>query len=215
MGALLMTEVLDASTGEAQRRAVELLRAGQVIAIPTDTVYGVAVEGMDAGAIENLYVVKDRPRDKPIPLLLASADDLSLVASNIPDGVRVLAKFWPGGLTLVLPALNSVPAVLRAEGNSVGVRVPNHSVPRSLARALGYPIACTSANLSGEPNPSNAQEVLAQLGGRIPLVLDGGQVGEGLPSTVVDFTTDPPSLVRAGALPVKDLELALGYAIAR
>ncbi len=205
------TVILAADAPGAFEKALLLLRDGQVIALPTDTVYGVAADGMNPYAVEMLYVAKARAMDKAIPLLLASPDDLAQVALEITPDARLLAeRFWPGGLTLVVRARETVPLVLRAEGDSVAVRVPDHRVPRELARALGRPLAGTSANISGGPDPSTAQEVQAQLGGRIPLILDGGPVGAGVPSTVVDLTGTAPQLARAGALPVSELERVLG-----
>jgi L-threonylcarbamoyladenylate synthase len=210
----MRTEIMQADTSAAQERALEHLRRGEVIAIPTDTVYGVAADGFNPAAIEKLYAAKDRPRDKPIPLLLADPTDLDQVAGEIPAGARLLAaRFWPGGLTLVVRARDQVPRILRAERNSVAVRVPDHPVPRGLARFLGRPLAATSANISGGRDPSTAQEVEAQLGGRIALILDGGTVGAGVPSTVLDLTTVPPSLLRLGALEAEEIEAALGSKI--
>jgi L-threonylcarbamoyladenylate synthase len=203
-----------AHTPAAVEHALERLRRGEVIAIPTDTVYGVATDGFNPEGIDKLFAVKARPRNKPIPLLLADAADLEQVALHIPREAMVLAgRFWPGGLTLVVRANEHVPAILRAEGDSVAVRVPDHPVPRDLARALGRPLAATSANISGGPNPSTAQEVELQLGGRIGLILDGGTVGAGLPSTVVDLTVTPPRVLRAGALPIGEIEGVLGLKI--
>ncbi len=211
----MKTEIALAGWGSSFARAIELLEQGAVIAIPTDTVYGVATDGLNGEAIEKLYLVKERPRDKAIPLLLASADDLAQVATEVSPAARLLAnRFWPGALTLVVPARTSVPAVLRAEGNFVAVRVPNHPVPRKLARELARPIAATSANISGGRDPSTAQEVYDQLAGRLPLILDGGKVGGGVPSTVVDVSVEPPRVVRVGALEVEELEGVLGRPLA-
>lgn len=208
---MMKTELVLAGTDDPIAEAVNLLMQGEVIAIPTDTVYGVAADGLNPLAIEKLYVAKDRPRDKAIPLLCDSPADLKVIAAEIPEGVRVLAeRFWPGALTLIVKARPEVPAVLRAEGDSVAVRVPDHPIPRALARQLGRPLAATSANISGGPDPSTAQEVLDQLGGRIPLVLDGGRVGGGVPSTVVDFSVTPARVLRVGALAVRELEDTLG-----
>lgn len=198
----------------AFERALDDLRAGKVVAIPTDTVYGVASDGFNLIAVERLFAVKDRPREKAIPLLLADANDLLEVAEQVPDQAFVLAKkFWPGALTLVVRAQKQVPTILRAGGSSVAVRIPNHPIPRNLARRLGRPLAATSANISGGPNPSTAQEVLKQLGGRIGLILDGGPVGEGMPSTVLDVTTYPPRILRAGSLSLEEIQVALGAKI--
>jgi L-threonylcarbamoyladenylate synthase len=136
---------------------------------------------------------------------------LPQVTVRLPPGARVLAeKFWPGPLSLVLRARESVPLVLRAEGDTVAVRVPDHPVPRRLVRRLGHPLAATSANISGGRDPSTAQEVLAQLRGRIPLILDGGIIGGGVPSTVVDCTLEPPRILRLGVLSAEEIGLALG-----
>ncbi len=212
----MQTEILPVDQAHALERAIELVRQGQVIALPTDTVYGVAADGLNPAAIERLYVVKERSRDKAIPLLLASAGDLAQIAAQVPEAARILAaKFWPGALTLVVHAQSNVPPVLRAEGDSVAVRVPDHPIPRELARALGRPLAATSANISGGRDPSTAQEVEAQLGGRLALILDGGRVGGGVPSTVVDVSITPPRVLRQGALAIEEIERALGEKLTR
>lgn len=205
------TEIASAESPEALLQALERLRAGEVIAIPTDTVYGVAADGLNPDAIEKLFAVKERRRDKAIPLLLADAKGLDQVAIEVPEQARLLARrFWPGDLTLVLRVREHVPLILRADGSSVAVRVPNHRVPRALARGLARPLAATSANISGGQNPSTAQEVKEQLGGRIQLILDGGKVGAGSPSTVLDMTTSPPRVLRVGSLSVEKIQAVLG-----
>jgi L-threonylcarbamoyladenylate synthase len=202
----MRTEILSASDPAAITRAVELLRQSSVVALPTDTVYGVGVHGFDAVAIEKLYAAKERPRDKAIPLLLARADDLRLVASDVPEiAWRLATRFWPGGLTLVLPRAPHLPDILCAEGPSIAVRVPDHQVTLALIAALGVPLAATSANRSGHPDPLTADEVARELGGRIALILDGGRAPGGIASTVIDLTTDPPTLRRVGAIPVEKL----------
>ncbi len=213
---MMKTRILPVDQPHALERALELLRQGQVIALPTDTVYGVAADGLNPDAIEQLYAVKERPRDKAIPLLLASSDDLEQVAAEVPEGARILAaKFWPGALTLVVRARANVPPILRAEGDSVAVRVPDHPVPRELARLLGRPLAATSANISGGRDPSTAQEVEAQLSGRLPLILDGGKVGGGVPSTVIDVSVTPLRVLRQGALQLEEIERVLGQKVTR
>lgn len=193
------TRVLPAYDTEAIREAVEILQRGGLVAFPTDTVYGVAAHGFQAQAIERLYEAKIRPRDKAIPLLLAGAEDLPRVARRVPEPARRLAvRFWPGGLTLVLPRAEDLPPVLTAGGDSVAVRVPDHPVALRLIRTVGAPLATTSANLSGGPNPVTAADVLRQLGGRIELILDGGTCPGGIPSTVLDLTVDPPRILREG-----------------
>jgi L-threonylcarbamoyladenylate synthase len=207
----MKTRILPATDTEAFAHAIRLLRAGKVIAFPTDTVYGVGAEGFNERAIEQLFIVKERPHSKAIPYLLASADDLRLVAREIPDAARRLAaKFWPGGLTLVVVANARVPRVLIAGGDAIAVRVPNHPTVTALIDSLDAPLAATSANLSGARDPANAQEVFAQLKGRIPLVLDGGATRGNLPSTVVDVTTNPPRVLRVGVIAVEEIERVLG-----
>lgn len=194
-------EILDSTDPEAIERAVSLLRGGSVIAHPTDTVYGVAADAGNADAVARLYAVKRRPRDKAIPLLLADAADLDRVADRISETAHMLAEqFWPGGLTIVVPAAGWLPEVLLAGGDTVAVRLPDHTVPRELARRLGRPLAATSANISGQPSPVTAGDVAEQLGDRIPLVLDAGPAPGGVASTVIDLTSDRPRILRDGAI---------------
>src|SRR5262245_5519157 len=180
-------------------RALALLHAGEPIAFPTDTVYGVGAAARDATAVLRLYAVKQRPYTQAIPLLIADADDLASVADAPPLALR-LARLWPGALTLVLPAAPDLPPELLAGGTTVAVRLPDHAWLRGLIRALGEPVAATSANLHGGRDPQTAQDVAAQLGGALPLIVDGGPTPGPVPSTIVDCTTAEPRLLRAGAL---------------
>ncbi len=203
------TKVLSAEK-EAIGVAAQILAEGGLVAFPTDTVYGVGAHAFQPDAVERIYTAKIRPRDKAIPILLAQADDLALIAERVPDTAWLLAeRFWPGGLTLVLPKKANVPDVVSAGGPTVAVRVPDHPVSLALIAALGVPLAATSANLSDHPSPITAQEVEAELGGRIELILDGGQCPGGVPSTVLDLTTDPPTILRAGAIGVEEIEAVL------
>jgi L-threonylcarbamoyladenylate synthase len=207
----MQTQCLSCKDAQSLAYAVQLLRAGQVIAFPTDTVYGVGADGFNERAIEQLFVVKERERGKAIPYLLADTDDLAKVVREMPRAAQILAeKFWPGGLTLIVPASPRVPKILMAGGDTVAVRVPNHPTPRALIATLGVPLAATSANISGGPDPANAQEVLAQLNGRLPLVLDGGATRGNVPSSVVDVTSDPPKVLRVGVIAVEEIERVLG-----
>jgi L-threonylcarbamoyladenylate synthase len=207
----MQTQCLSCNDAQSLAYAVQLLRAGQVIAFPTDTVYGVGADGFNERAIEQLFVVKERERGKAIPYLLADTDDLAKVVREMPRAAQILAeKFWPGGLTLIVPASPRVPKILMAGGDTVAVRVPNHPTPRALIATLGVPLAATSANISGGPDPANAQEVLAQLNGRLPLVLDGGATRGNVPSSVVDVTSDPPKVLRVGVIAVEEIERVLG-----
>ncbi len=180
---------------------VEVLRNGGVAAIPTDTVYGLAAHGLDAAAVGKVFEVKGRPPGMALPLLLASTADLSLCCVDVPDSALSLAAaFWPGSITLVLRRSDTVPDAVTGGGDTVAVRVPNHPVPREIARRLGSPITGTSANRSGLPPATTAAEAREQLGNRVDYVLDGGAVRSGVPSTVLDLTGSEPVIVRLGAV---------------
>jgi L-threonylcarbamoyladenylate synthase len=202
---MTLRRVQDGPDGRAA--AIEALRAGGVIAIPTDTVYGIGVSLDTPGGIERLFAAKSRPPDKAIALLLADAGQAAEIGELTPAARALAAAFWPGGLTLVVPRRTdrALPAALTggelAPGAipTVGLRVPNHDAPRALARELG-PLPTTSANRSGEPEARDADEIERLLGDAIDLVLDGGPAGGGPASTVVDVTTDTPRILRAGAL---------------
>jgi len=182
-------------------QALALLKSGEVIALPTDTVYGVAADCANAAAIARLYEIKERPRDRPIPLLLAGEADLLSVAVDLPAAVWELARaFWPGGLTLVVPAADWLPDILTAGQPSVAVRLPDHRVPRVLAAGLGRPLAVTSANISDQPSPRTAEEVFEQLNSRLPLILDDGPAAGGVASTILDLTTTPFRILREGPI---------------
>jgi L-threonylcarbamoyladenylate synthase len=177
------------------------------VAFPTDTVYGLAAILNNPGAIARLYVAKARPPERAIPILLADPADLDRVAIGISATVRrLVARFWPGGLTFIVPKGLAVPDQA-SPGPTVAVRVPDLALARQLIVAVGQPLAATSANLSGEPNPCTADEVLAQLSGRIAAVLDGGPCPGGVPSTILDCTIEPPRLIREGAISQAELGL--------
>jgi L-threonylcarbamoyladenylate synthase len=195
------TPVVLADDPRAIPRARRLLQSGQVVAFPTDTVYGIGVCAFQPEAVAELYVVKKRPTTKAIPILVAQIEDLAKVARAIPDVAWQLAeRFWPGGLTLVLPCAKKVPAIVTAGGDTVAVRCPHHPVPLALMDAVGAPLAATSANLSGQPSPTTAYQVFEQLAGRVPLIIDGSDCPGGVASTVVDLSISPPRLLRAGAI---------------
>ena len=201
---MIETKVLPV-TEDSMVEAVRILSAGGLVAFPTDTVYGVGAHAFQPQAVEKIYAAKIRPRDKAIPLLLATPDDLSLVAESVPSVVHLLAeRFWPGGLTLVLRKRAIVSDAVSL-GPTVALRVPDHGVTQALIAALGVPLAATSANLAGNPSPVTAQEVVRELAGRIELILDGGPCPGGIPSTVLDLTTDPPTILRSGAIAEEDI----------
>ena len=191
-------------------RAVERLRHGGLVAYPTDTVYGLGAAADNDDAIRRLFEVKGRSPDKALPLLLASADQVEGVAAVVPPVARrLMAAFWPGGLTVVLLRAPSYRSLALGGGDTVAVRVPDHPVPRQLIERLGGPLTGTSANRSGSPAPLTAAEVRRQLGGRVDVVIDGGPCAGGVESTVVDCTVDPPRLLRQGAVPWGEIERVL------
>jgi len=196
--------------GEASvARAVEVLKAGGLVAFPTDTVYGVAALPWDVAAVARLYEAKQRPPDRPIPLLLSDGDQVSRVATLPPQFRRLSARFWPGELTLVLFKTEAVSDAISA-GPTVGVRVPDLPLARDLIRRAGGVLAVSSANLSGRLSPLTAQEVEEQLGDRIDLIIDGGPCRGGIPSSILDCTISPPLLLRHGAVPEAALRALIG-----
>jgi len=198
------TEILRAAQAHSLERAAELLRAGQLVAFPTDTVYGVGALAFNAASVAAIYVAKQRPPEKAIPILVADEADLLRVTASVPDAAhRLIAHFWPGGLTLVLPKHPDVPEIVSAD-MTLAVRIPNLNLARALMRLTG-PLAATSANRSGQPSPITASDVMLQLGGRIAAVLDGGPCPGGTPSTVVDCVSSPARVVRQGAVSLADL----------
>jgi L-threonylcarbamoyladenylate synthase len=187
-------------------RAAALLRAGELVAFPTDTVYGVGAIAWDAAAVGKLYAAKLRSIDKAIPVLLADPADIALIARDLPPtALRIAEHFWPGPLTLVVPRADRVPDEVTAGGDTVAVRVPDHDLARALIRAVGAPLATTSANLSGQASPVTAQEVAAQLGERIALILDGGRCPGGVPSTILDLTQPQPRILRPGPISLEQI----------
>jgi L-threonylcarbamoyladenylate synthase len=207
-----ITVIRPAQEEVALEEALRWLRQGEIIAFPTDTVYGLGAPMDNPAAVEGLFQVKERPRELSIPLLLAEAGDLERVCRDVPPAAWDLAeRFWPGGLTLVLWRRPLVPPAVVAGRPSVAVRLPDHPLPRELSRRLEVPLAATSANLSGEPDPVTAAAVVAQLGGRIPLVLDGGPCPQAQASTIVDLTADPPLILREGPVSRAEIAAVLGY----
>jgi L-threonylcarbamoyladenylate synthase len=191
--------------GAPQRDAIEeaakWILQGRVVAIPTDTLYGLAVDPFRADAAEQLFVVKGRPPEQAIPLIAADAAQVdSTIARLTGVAERLAERYWPGPLTLVVAAPRAMAARVTAGTSTVGVRVPNHEVARAIARVCGRPVTATSANISGQPATSDPDIVEATLGDRIELLVDSGKTIGGAPSTIVDVTMASPRLVRAGAI---------------
>jgi L-threonylcarbamoyladenylate synthase len=194
----------------ARAEAVALLRAGRIVAIPTDTVYGIAADLALPDAIERLFAAKSRPPEKAVAVLLADAAQAAELGVVGAAAAVLAERFWPGGLTLVLPVRPGarLPRILAAGAPTIGVRVPDHPSPRALAAVLG-PLPTTSANRSGEADARDAAEIAARLGDALALVIDGGPIHGGPASTVVDCTRDWPSILREGAIPATRVAAAL------
>ena len=208
-----MTARLLPDDASGRAAAVAVLRAGGLVAMPTDTVYGVGVALDAPDGLPRLFAAKNRPLDRAIVLLVADLEQAASVGVLSP-AARVLAEsFWPGGLTLVLARTPGarLPAVLTAGTATIGVRLPHHESPCALARQLG-PLPVTSANLSGHPDARDVSEVMDQLGSRIDLILDGDPARGGIRSTVVDCSVDLPTILRSGAIPSVQLADALSRA---
>jgi L-threonylcarbamoyladenylate synthase len=215
MKANSVAEVLPAHTPElfaaAVRRAAELLRAGDVVALPTETVYGLAANALDAGAVARIYEIKGRPAHNPIIVHVASVEMAKRCVTDWPSAADKLAgSFWPGPLTLVLPRSKEIPDVVTAGGPTVGVRLPSHPFIQAVIRECGFPLAAPSANPANRVSPTTAEHVLKDLGGRLRLIVDGGQSQVGIESTVLDLTLDPPRVLRPGMIHEESLAAVIG-----
>lgn len=198
---LISTRVYHAAQTEALPAAWEALRNGQVVVFPTDTVYGVGCDLWQPEAIERLYWAKLRPKRMAIPVLVSAPEHVAQVARELPTTFALLAeRFWPGALTLVVPRHPRVPDALCEGGPTVAVRMPDHPLALRLIEGMGGALAVTSANLSGQPPATNAAQALAQLAGRVAVILDGGECPGGVPSSIIDLVADPPRLLRQGHL---------------
>jgi L-threonylcarbamoyladenylate synthase len=197
---------LSVPSHQALERALEILRRGDVVAFPTDTVYGIGAHALSPEGVARLYAVKERPRELPIPLLLPGARAMKAVCIDIPPVAwRIAERFWPGGLSLILYRAPVVPDIVTSGGPTVAVRVPDHPVVSELCRRLGAPLATTSANRHGQAAPITADQVWADLSGRIPLILDGGACPGGMASTLLDLTVSPAVILRKGPITAEQL----------
>ena len=195
---------------EDLHEAAELLKAGQLVAVPTETVYGLAGNGLDENAVNDIYEVKGRPAVKPLSLMVPDADAMELYCEAVPMQAKFLAsRFWPGPLTIVLKAKCLVPEIVRAGGSTVGLRCPDHPLTLKLLKLAQVPFAAPSANPSGEDSPKDAEKVLQYFSGKISAVIDGGPCGIGTESTLIDMSSTPYRILRQGALAYEDISKAL------
>lgn len=188
-----------------------LIRQGEVVAFPTETVYGLGADATNPHAVDKIFQAKGRPSDNPLIVHIASLKDLEGLTREIPDSARrLMDAFWPGPLTLILPKKEGLPHQVTAGLDTVGIRMPDHPVARRLIERAGVPLAAPSANRSGRPSPTTAQHVLEDLEGRIAAVIDGGATGVGVESTVVDMTAGVPMILRPGGITQEQLEQVIG-----
>ena len=211
----MTTEVLSTHTPELFQKAVlcaaELLRAGEVVALPTETVYGLAANALDENAVAKIFQIKGRPANNPIIVHVAGNEMAKLCVKNWPEiAVKLSKAFWPGPLTLVLSRAGKIPDIVAAGGATVGIRWPSHPFIQAVIRECAFPLAAPSANLSGRVSPTNLEHVRAQLGGKIPLIVDGGQSQVGIESTVLDLSVTPPRILRPGMIHAESLASVVG-----
>lgn len=196
---------------EQLMEAAEILKNGGLVAFPTETVYGLGASALDETASAKIYAAKGRPSDNPLIAHISSIDDLPMLVKEIPEAGRKLAeKFWPGPLTLVFPKKDVVPYGTTGGLETVAVRMPSDPVANRLIRLAGIPIAAPSANTSGRPSPTKAEHVIEDMNGKIEMIIDGGEVGIGVESTIVDVSGEVPTLLRPGAITMEMLEETLG-----
>lgn len=187
--------------------AVAVLKNGGLVAFPTDTVFGLGALADNVEAIKRIYEVKQRPASQAMPLLLSSLDEVDSVAVEVSETARrLMRRFWPGGLTLVVKKAVWLPDIITAGGSSVAIRVPDHPVPLALIRKVGKPLVGTSANRSGEDSPLTVEEVISQLGGKIDMIINDSTPMLPGESTILDVTVDPPRIVRQGVVPRSEIE---------
>ena len=191
--------------------AAQLLRQGELVVMPTETVYGLAADARNEAAVASIFEAKGRPQDNPLIVHISDVSELPALVKEVPKTAKALAAaYWPGPLTMILPRANTIPAVVSAGLDTVAVRLPSHPVARALIRESGCPLAAPSANLSGSPSPTTAAHVAADLTGRVSAIVDGDACEVGLESTVVSLVGDKPRLLRPGGITLAQLQAVLG-----
>ena len=198
-------------TTDEIEQAGAVIRAGELLGIPTETVYGLGANGLDPDAVSRIFAAKGRPQDNPLILHIPSVDWLERYCSDVPPLAYTLAeRFWPGPLTIILKRKPMVPDAVTAGLDTVGMRCPAHPVTRAIIAAAGVPVAAPSGNLSGRPSPTNAADMLADMDGKIDAIVDGGPCAVGVESTILDLTLVPPRLLRPGGITLEQLEETVG-----
>ncbi len=196
---------------EAIEKAAKLIKAGEVVGMPTETVYGLAADALNPEAVKKIFIAKGRPQDNPLIVHISDFEQIYGLCSVVPEKAEAIAeKFWPGPLTIILPKADCIPDVVSCGLETVGIRLPSHNAARALIRAAGTPIAAPSANISGKPSTTTAEHVLRDMEGRIAAVLDGGPCEVGVESTVITLALEKPRLLRPGGVTLEDLRSVLG-----
>ena len=194
----------------AVAEAAAVLQSGKVVSFPTETVYGLGASVFDSSAVLKIYEAKGRSFDKPLSILISSIEDAKTIAAEIPISAVILAeKFWPGPLTIILNKKSDIPDQITAGKKTVGLRVPAHPAALELVRRAG-PLACPSANSSGNREPLTAADVLEDLDGKIDVLIDGGKTQVQMPSTIIDLTVQPPKILRKGGLDIEEIKKYIG-----
>lgn len=204
----MVTEILK-PTAENLIRAGKLIRAGELVAFPTETVYGLGADGLNVDACRKIYLAKGRPADKPLTLHVASFEMIEQIAEISLAAEKLIETFLPGPLTIILPKKNIVPDFVTCNSKSVGVRFPNNAVAQDFIKIAGVPIAAPSANISGKNPPTTAQEVFDNLNGKVGMVLDGGKCEVGISSTIIDISTGVPKILRQGSISAESINKIL------
>ncbi len=196
---------------KALNEAKRLINDGKVVAIPTETVYGLAANAFDEDAVKKIFIAKGRPSDNPLIVHIAKVEDLEPLVKEIPEKVKIMAEhFWPAALTMIMKKSDRISNVVSGNLDTVAVRLPKSKFARDIIESCGVPLAAPSANLSGSPSPTNAKYVFDDMNGRIPLIIDGGSSEIGVESTVISFAEDPPRLLRPGGVTLEEMTELIG-----
>lgn len=209
----MQTNVIDITTeyDRALSESARLIKNGEVVGIPTETVYGLAANALNENAVKKIYIAKGRPSDNPLIVHISDISELSPLVAEIPEKVKIMAeKFWPGPLTMIMKKSDIIPSTTSGGLDTVAVRMPESEYARAIIKACGVPLAAPSANLSGSPSPTNAKYVYDDMNGRIPLIIDGGRSKIGVESTVITFAGDVPTVLRPGGVTVEEIRNTIG-----
>ncbi|MDR1001912.1 MAG: threonylcarbamoyl-AMP synthase [Oscillospiraceae bacterium] len=203
--------ILTAATPQSIELAGQLLREGQLVGLPTETVYGLAANALLPEAVTEIFKVKGRPQDNPLIVHIADVNDIYLLVEDFPESARKLAeRFWPGPLTIIMRKSGLIPSEVTCGQSTVAIRFPSHPTAIAVISAAGVPIAAPSANISGRPSPTTAEHVMSDIGGKIPLIIDGGACDIGVESTVITVVGEKPCLLRPGAVTKRQIEAVIG-----